>query len=121
MTMVFDKMMRLSAKEQCETPIGVISNHISVDIQHNKQFWYDLQFVIYSPFMISSSLYFLSKEVGFRNTYTGFIVLLGFMIFNLVMARIYKKFEVSQMRFKDERLKLVNDVFNGIKVIKFYG
>lgn len=66
-------------------------------------------------------MYFLSKLVGFHNTYQGFIILLLFMIFNIFMSRIYKQFEVRQMRFKDDRLRLVTDTLNGIKLIKFYG
>lgn len=113
--------MKLSPSVQTETPLGVITNHISVDILHTKNFWYELQYFIFCPLMISCSMYFLSRLVGFHNTYPGFIVLLTFMIFNIFMSRIYKKFEVKQMEFKDNRLRLVTDTLNGIKLIKFYG
>jgi ATP-binding cassette subfamily C (CFTR/MRP) protein 1 len=114
-------MMRLSAKDQSNISLGTITNFISVDIQHNRSFWCELQCLIFCPLMISSSVYFLSREVGFKNTYMGFIVLLLFMIFNVFMSRIYQRFEAKQMKFKDDRLKLVTDVLNGIKFVKFYG
>lgn len=114
-------MMRISAKEQSEISFGTITNFISVDIQHNKNFWCELQFFIFCPLMISCSIIFLSFEVGFKNTYLGFMVLLAFMIFNVFMSRIYQRFETKQMKLKDNRLKLATDILNGIRLVKFYG
>jgi hypothetical protein len=37
------------------------------------------------------------------------------------MSRVYKKFEIAQMKYKDDRLRIVTDVLNGIKLVKFYG
>jgi hypothetical protein len=52
--MVFEKMMRLSSSAQCSTPAGIITNYISVDIQHNKNFWYEMQFFVFCPLMVRS-------------------------------------------------------------------
>jgi hypothetical protein len=53
-SMVFDKMMQLSPSVQTETSLGVITNHISVDILHQKRFWYELQFFVFCPLMVST-------------------------------------------------------------------
>ena len=119
MSLVYEKMMKLPATD--DTSLGKITNFISVDIQHNKNFWYDINFLLYCPLMITCSIYFLTKEVGFRNTYVGCIILIVFMVFNVIMARIYNHYEAKQMRHKDQRLKLVADVLHGIKLVKFYG
>jgi ABC-type multidrug transport system fused ATPase/permease subunit len=37
----------------------------------------------------------------------------------LITLRI-RKYQVKQMKVKDERTKMINEVLNGIKVIKLY-
>jgi hypothetical protein len=44
----------------------------------------------------------------------GIMVLL--MPVNAVIAMKQRKYQITQMRFKDQRIKLMNEVLNGIKV-----
>jgi len=39
---------------------------------------------------------------------------------NFVITMVIRKWQIEQMHLKDERTKMVNEVLNGIKVIKLY-
>ncbi|KAL5019772.1 hypothetical protein ScPMuIL_002664 [Solemya velum] len=42
------------------------------------------------------------------------------MPMNAVLAMRQRKLQVAQMKFKDARIKLMNEVLNGVKVLKLY-
>ena len=47
---------------------------------------------------------------------TGFGIILVAIPLHSVIASLLQKLQVQQMREKDERVKLMNEVLNGIKV-----
>ncbi|KAI6185629.1 Multidrug resistance-associated protein 1-like isoform X1 [Aphelenchoides besseyi] len=99
-SLIFDKMMRLSPSAQTNTATGVILNHITVDM--------------------TISLVGLSLVVGVNNMLYGMGVLIASQLIGLFLSRYVSRFTDKQMKFKDERLKLVNDLLNGIRIIKLY-
>ena len=46
----------------------------------------------------------------------GLAIMILMMPLNAVIAMKQRKLQVAQMRFKDGRIKLMNEVLNGIKV-----
>jgi hypothetical protein len=48
--------------------------------------------------------------------FAGFAVMLLMIPLNAGVASVSRKMQVKQMGFKDSRIKLVNEVLNGIKV-----
>lgn len=46
----------------------------------------------------------------------GVVILVLMMPFNSVMASKNKKMQVVKQRFQDQRIKILNDILNGIKV-----
>ena len=51
---------------------------------------------------------------------SGMVVMFMLFPINFVITMIIRKWQVEQMHYKDERTKMVNEVLNGIKVIKLY-
>ncbi|KAI6220946.1 Multidrug resistance-associated protein 1 isoform X4 [Aphelenchoides fujianensis] len=120
-SMVFDKMMRLSPAAQTNTATGVILNYITVDVVHSRHFWSELQNFIYCPLVLTIGLVGLSIMVGVHNMIYGMVILIGFQFIGLVLSRYSSRFTDKQMEHKDERLKLINDLLNGVRVIKLCG
>jgi ABC-type bacteriocin/lantibiotic exporter with double-glycine peptidase domain len=50
----------------------------------------------------------------------GLVVLLLLLPYNFFVSRFMRAFNVEQMRCKDERLKLTNELLMGIRVVKLY-
>ena len=76
-----------------------------------------LHMVWSAPLQIVLSLVFLYLAMG-PSIFAGFAVMLLMIPVNLWLASWTKKLQVKQMTEKDSRIKLINEVLNGIKVCK---
>ncbi|KAI6177791.1 Multidrug resistance-associated protein 1 isoform X1 [Aphelenchoides bicaudatus] len=120
-SLIFNKMLRLSPSAQTNTATGVIINYINVDVGHSKKFWAWINEFVYCPSTITISMILLNFQVGFHNMAYGLGILIFFQITSLLLTRWTARFTTVQMKHKDERLKLINDLLNGIKILKLYG
>lgn len=68
-----------------------------------------------APFQISAALFFLWRILG-PSVLAGLAVMIILIPINGVIANRVEKLQVKQMKNKDERVKLMNEVLNGIKV-----
>ena len=71
-----------------------------------------------SPLQISLALYFLYQTLGVA-VFAGVGTMVLLVPVNIVVAKKVGKLEVKQMKFKDQRVKLMNEILSGIKVITF--
>uniref|UniRef100_A0A914XPA2 ABC-type glutathione-S-conjugate transporter n=1 Tax=Plectus sambesii TaxID=2011161 RepID=A0A914XPA2_9BILA len=53
-------------------------------------------------------------------TFFGVAIMALVVPINVVIVKRQKKLQVKQMGYKDERLKLMNEILNGMKVLKLY-
>ena len=64
---------------------------------------------------ISLALYLLWGTLG-PSTLAGLAVMLLLMPLNGFIAAKMRKFQIQQMKFKDQRIKLMTEVLNGMQV-----
>lgn len=76
----------------------------------------NLNLIWSTPFQISLSLYFLWQILG-PSVLAGVAVLLILIPVNGVIANKLKTLQIKQMKNKDDRIKTMNEILNGIKVI----
>ena len=88
---------------------------MSVDAQRFVDLVIHLHMVWSAPLQIFLSLVFLYLTMGL-SIFAGFAVLVLMIPFNSCLASWSKRLEVKQMGHKDTRIKLINEVLNGIKV-----
>lgn len=69
------------------------------------------------PIQIILLFYFFWNAFG-PAALAGFIVMAVVASVNLYLASISRKLQIKQMRFKDQRMKLLNELLRGIRVIK---
>lgn len=68
-----------------------------------------------APLQISLALYFLWGVLG-PSVLAGVAVIVILMPMNGLMAKYQQSLQTKLMAYKDERVKLMNEVLNGIKV-----
>ena len=64
-------------------------------------------------------MFLLYQELG-ASIFAGLAILIIIMPLNAIFASFLKKLQTKQMEYKDERIKIINEILNGIKVIKLY-
>ena len=73
-----------------------------------------------APFQMGLCIYFMYQELQ-GSVFVGMgIMILAIPLFGVV-GGFGKKYQLQQMEHKDKRVKMMNEVLGGIKVLKLYG
>ncbi|KAK9886055.1 hypothetical protein WA026_014838 [Henosepilachna vigintioctopunctata] len=116
---IYRKALRISTFARKETTVGEIVNLMSVDAQKFVDLMSYTNLIWSAPLQIILSLYFLWEILG-PSVLAGLAVMIMLIPINSYLANKVKTFQIEQMKTKDERVKLMNEVLNGIKVLKLY-
>ncbi|XP_063443624.1 multidrug resistance-associated protein 1-like isoform X2 [Mytilus trossulus] len=116
---VYNKMLKLSSSARRTATVGEIVNLMAVDAQRFMDLMTYFHTIWSGPFQIALSLYFLWQTLG-PSILAGFGVMVLLIPINAVIAKKSRDLQMKQMRLKDSRIKLMNEVLNGIKVLKLY-
>ncbi|XP_045495078.1 multidrug resistance-associated protein 1 isoform X3 [Colias croceus] len=116
---IYRKSLRISNAARKESTVGEIVNLMSVDAQRFLELTAYLNMVWSAPLQIALALYFLWGILG-PSVLAGLAVMIVLIPVNGLIASRVKTLQIRQMKYKDERVKLMNEVLNGIKVLKMY-
>ena len=117
--LIYRKALRVSVASRAETTTGEIVNLMSVDAGRFQDVFCDADIVFSGIIRISFSLYFLYYELG-NSLFAGLAVLLVLLPVTTYLVKVMENSQTTQMERKDERIKLMNEILSGIKVIKLY-
>ncbi|XP_063893502.1 multidrug resistance-associated protein 1 [Helicoverpa armigera] len=117
-SVVYKKALCLSNAARKERTVGEIINLMSTDIDRFGSLTF-INLVWSAPLQISLALYFLWGVLG-PSVMAGLAVIIVLMPFNGLMARYQEKLQSKLMKHKDQRIKLMSEVLNGMKVLKMY-
>jgi len=101
-----------------ESTVGEIVNLMSVDAQRFMDLTGYLNMLWSAPLQILLSMYFLWQLLG-PSVLAGLGVMILLIPINGVIASKAKKLQMKQMKSKDQRVKLMNEILSGIKVCGF--
>ena len=73
-----------------------------------------------APLQIALSMYFLWQTLG-PSVLSGLALMILLVPINGAIAAKQRQFQVKQMKHKDNRVKSMNEILSGIKIIKLYG
>lgn len=116
---IYRKALRMSNAAKKESTVGEIVNLMSVDAQKFIELTAYLNMIWSAPLQIILALYFLWDVLG-PSVLAGLAVMIILIPINGYIANRAKVLQIKQMKNKDERVKLMNEVLNGIKVLKLY-
>ncbi|ODM88995.1 Multidrug resistance-associated protein 1, partial [Orchesella cincta] len=116
---VYRKALLLSNSAKRAESMGEIVNHMAVDVNYIAEFSQYAYNLWGAPVIIAMAFYFLWGILG-PSSLAGFVVILILLPLNLYIASKAQSFQKQQMRWKDKRTKLMNEILSGIKVLKLY-
>ena len=116
---LYKKSLRISSAARKESTVGEIVNLMSVDVQKFMDLLPFVNILWSSVLQISLATYFIYQELGWP-AFIGVSILIISMPVNGYIASLMKKFQLKQMKLKDKRIKLMNEILGGVKVLKLY-
>ncbi|XP_061183744.1 multidrug resistance-associated protein 1-like [Saccostrea echinata] len=116
---LYRKMTKLSNKAKKDCTVGEMVNLMSDDAQRVIHALFQLHFLWIGPLQACVALYFLYQELKFAAV-LGFSLFFIFIPLNVFIAKKHHKINKEDTDIKDKRMKVLNEVFNGMKVLKLY-
>ncbi|KAJ1981339.1 hypothetical protein H4R34_002105 [Dimargaris verticillata] len=118
-TAIYQKALWLANSTQQQFTVGEIVNRMSIDAQDISQM-ITYGHMVWSPiFQMGLALYFLHQTLGW-SIFVGVGVMVLFMPANAYTMIKQRDIQRQEMKYKDARIKLMDEILNGIKVIKLY-
>lgn len=117
--LIYKKALTMDSEARRTSTVGEVVNLMAVDAQRIQDATAYLWMLWSSPLQIVLSLALLWNYMG-PSIFAGMAVMVFMIPLNAVVATMQKRLQIEQMRKKDERIKVMNEVLNGIKVIKLY-
>lgn len=112
---IYRKALVISNTARKESTVGEIVNLMAVDAQRFMDLTTYINMLWSAPLQIGLALYFLWDLLG-PSVLAGLAVMIILIPINGVIANRIKTYQIKQMKYKDERVKLMNEVLSGIKV-----
>uniref|UniRef100_A0A803TXB3 ABC-type glutathione-S-conjugate transporter n=1 Tax=Anolis carolinensis TaxID=28377 RepID=A0A803TXB3_ANOCA len=117
MAAIYKKVISNATRK--ESTIGETVNLMSADAQRFMDFTNFVHQLWSAPVQIVLSILFLWLELG-PSVFAGVGVMLLLIPINAVLVAKARAIQVKNMNYKDERMKIMNEIFNGIKILKLF-
>lgn len=118
-TKIYRKALIISSAAKKNTTTGEIVNLMAVDAQ---RFFETIQFLHLlwaGPIVIILAIYFLWQILG-AAVLSGLAAMILLLPINAYVVAKLRSLQMTQMKKKDDRVKMMNELLNGIKVLKLY-
>ncbi|XP_049439277.1 multidrug resistance-associated protein 1-like [Epinephelus fuscoguttatus] len=119
MGLVYRKCLLISSAARRQCTSGEIINLISADTQKLMDFVVYFNSIWVTPIEIALCFYFLWQLLG-PSALAGITAVVLIFPLNGFIAKIRSKLQEAQMKFMDDRIKLMNEILSGVKILKFY-
>ncbi|XP_056662176.1 multidrug resistance-associated protein 1 isoform X2 [Monodelphis domestica] len=116
---IYRKALVITNSARKSSTVGEIVNLMSVDAQRFMDLATYINMIWSAPLQVILALYLLWLNLG-PSVFAGVAVMILMVPLNAVMAMKTKTYQVAHMKSKDNRIKLMNEILNGIKVLKLY-
>ncbi|CAG7784814.1 unnamed protein product [Allacma fusca] len=116
---IFKKSLKLSRASKNGFSIGEIINFMGVDVEKIVDLFPYINVTWISPVQIAACVYFLWIVLG-PSVLAGVGVILLLVPINTLIVPRVRRLVLVQMVHKDERVRRLNEIISGIKVLKLY-
>ncbi|TKS85591.1 Canalicular multispecific organic anion transporter 1 ATP-binding cassette sub-family C member 2 [Collichthys lucidus] len=119
MATVYKKALVVSNEARKESTVGETVNLMSADAQRFNDVTNFIHLLWSCPLQIILAIVFLWLELG-PSVLAGLAVMVLMAPINGLLATKARNIQIENMKFKDKRLKIMNEILNGIKILKLY-
>ncbi|XP_051473900.1 ATP-binding cassette sub-family C member 2 isoform X2 [Apus apus] len=116
---IYKKALTMSSATRKESTVGETVNLMSADAQRFMDVTNFIHQLWSSPLQIILSIVFLWAELG-PSVLAGIAVMVLLIPLNALLVAKAKNIQVRNMKNKDERLKIMGEILNGIKILKLF-
>uniref|UniRef100_A0A8B9BLS7 ATP binding cassette subfamily C member 2 n=1 Tax=Anser brachyrhynchus TaxID=132585 RepID=A0A8B9BLS7_9AVES len=116
---IYKKALTMSSATRKESTVGETVNLMSADAQRFMDMANFVHQLWSSPLQIILSIVFLWGELG-PSVLAGIAVMVLLVPINGFLVAKAKTIQVRNMKNKDERMKIMTEVLNGIKILKLF-
>ncbi|KAF0977347.1 hypothetical protein FDP41_003339 [Naegleria fowleri] len=116
---IYKKSLKLSNAAKLKLNSGDVINFMAIDSNKLCGLLTYLHMVWSGVFQISVCLIMLFSLIGW-STLAGFAIIIVVIPLNGLIARVVARIRKILLKFTGERIKMVNEVIQGIRIIKFY-
>ncbi|NXY69746.1 MRP2 protein, partial [Glareola pratincola] len=118
-TAIYKKALTMSSATRKESTVGETVNLMSADAQRFMDMSNFVHQLWSSPLQIILSIVFLWGELG-PSVLAGIAVMVLLIPINGFLVAKAKTIQVKNMKNKDERMKIMGEILNGIKILKLF-
>ena len=118
-TMLYRKALTVSAAGRAMTSTGQVVNMMSNDTMQLQRFLQFAGFTAIAPIQIIISLALIYEQVG-NATWVGVAYMFLLMPINMWVFSVVGKMRRKVLMHSDSRVKMMNEILTGIRIIKFY-
>ncbi|XP_039997776.1 multidrug resistance-associated protein 4 [Xiphias gladius] len=117
--MIYKKALCLSSSAMGKTTTGQIVNLLSNDVNKFDDVTIFLHFLWVGPLQAAVVVGLLWVEIG-PSCLAGMVVLMFLMPVQTMFGRLFSKFRSKTAVLTDSRIRIMNEVVSGIRIIKMY-
>ncbi|XP_050968338.1 multidrug resistance-associated protein 4 [Labeo rohita] len=117
--MIYRKALCLSASAMGQTTTGQIVNLLSNDVNKFDEVTIFLHFLWVGPLQAAAVIGLLWQEIG-PSCLAGMAVLIFLMPLQTMFGKLFSKYRSKTAAFTDSRIRTMNEVVSGIRIIKMY-
>ncbi|XP_025101783.1 LOW QUALITY PROTEIN: multidrug resistance-associated protein 1-like [Pomacea canaliculata] len=116
---VYRKSLTMNNEARRGSLAGSIVNLMAVDCQRIQDVATNFWIVLSAPLQIGVAFYMLNETLGVSFV-AGVAVIVALIPVNARISVLARRAQADQLIVKDERVKLMNEILSGIKVLKMY-
>ena len=117
--MLYHKSLKVSAAGRAKTSTGQVVNIMSNDSQQLQRLLIFAGMTLVAPVQIVLALTLIYRQVG-NATWAGVGFMLVLAPLNAMVFGTIGKLRRKVLQYSDARVKLMNEILTGIRIIKFY-
>nr|XP_019945786.1 PREDICTED: multidrug resistance-associated protein 4 isoform X4 [Paralichthys olivaceus] len=118
--MIYRKALHLNNKALAKTTTGQIVNLVSNDVNKFDEVTLYLHFLWIAPLQAATVVWLLMYTIG-PSCLAGMAVFFFVMPVQTMFGRLFSRLRADTAMLTDERIRTMNEVITGIRVIKMYG
>ncbi|KAJ1419431.1 P-loop containing nucleoside triphosphate hydrolase protein [Ochromonadaceae sp. CCMP2298] len=116
---IYRKALRLSPSARQKSSTGQIVNMFSNDTAQLQRFLLFLNNLFLAPVVIGVAIFLIYLQVG-ASVFVGLGLIIIVLPMNGVIFDWLSKVRKRKVEYTDRRVKLMNEILNGIRIIKYY-